>query len=437
MVLSVGFRGTIVKAARKGVDRLDHFRFSLVLLVCLIWSGCLSTSLPNIRERSRVLSAPCNAIESYIDWEDRIETLRYLFQAFSAGCDDTVISYGTLAQEHYKYKTVRVLKETGNIFVPDGTFIEYVLESYERGFLNVLLAAGYYHQRDFDSAKVELRRLDHEIFTPLYNYGTDPVNLLFSAVFWELLGKMDEAWVDWSRLQDQDGHEEPVRQFAARRLAQLESLDGLTPRWQVYAIGNFPGVDWNIEFNDVSTGYFSVSARQPFLPGCHSNTGVRISTHSWFEKIAMRHDSGYHPLLHAQSWLRLPVGVVYGITTFTAGASIMVGGCYLDMAGKGDGSLCKLSINGGMALIRKSPEVLRYALQPDLRHWDNVPAGFLFTTSPELTNESCFKDLSPSDQDAIRPLSPGLQSQPYPAGDDSGSVKISGKNNQSAPTYLG
>lgn len=335
---------------------------------------------------------------SQVDWEDRISTLRYLFQAFSAGCDDLVISYGALAQEQYKYKTFRVLKEISNIFLPDGTLIDYVLESYERGFLTVLLAASYYHQRDVGASEVELRRLDHEIFTPLYNYGEDPVNLLFSAVFWELLGKPDEARVDWIRLQDQEGQDEAVRTFASRRLAQLDGHEEISTQWQVYAIGNFPGVDWNIEFKNVSTGYFSVRAQQPFSPGCASESGVRISTHSWFQKIAMRHNSGYHPLLHAQSWLRLPVGVVYGISTFTAGASIVVGGCYLDMAGKGDGSLCKLSIKGGMALIRKSPEVLQDVLRPDLRHWDNVPAGFLFTTAPDLTTESCYKDSPPTEQ---------------------------------------
>jgi hypothetical protein len=120
---------------------------------------------------------------------------------------------------------------------------------------------------------------------------------------------------------------------------------------------------------------------------------VRISTHSWFQKIAVRHDSGYHPLLHAQSWLRLPVGVVYSIITFSAGAGIMVGGCFVDMAAKGDGSLCKVSIQGGMAVMQESPHVLRYALRPDLRHWDTVPSNFLFTLAPDLKDEPCWRNV--------------------------------------------
>ena len=125
----------------------------------------------------------------------------------------------------------------------------------------------------------------------------------------------------------------------------------------------------------------------------------------------MRHDPGYHPLLHAQSWLRLPVGIVYSISTFTAGASILVGGCYLDMAGEGDGSLCELSLKGGMALIRKSPKVLRHTLRPDLRNWDSVPASFLFTTAPSLQEESCFTDLSYSDKHVTKKFFGSYQSK--------------------------
>ena len=159
-------------------------------------------------------------------------------------------------------------------------------------------------------------------------------------------------------------------------------------------MGSFPGIDWNIDFQDSSTGYFSVKPRHGFLPGCFSESGVRISTHSWFQKIATRHDSGYHPLLHAQSWIRLPVGVVYSIITFSAGAGIMVGGCFVDMAGEGDGSLCKVSIQGGLAVMQESPHVLRYALRPDLRHWDNVPSSFLFTWAPDLKDEPCWRNVS-------------------------------------------
>ena len=370
----------------------------LVVIGGFFWVGCQSTAPLRSQDAHLNTSLSCAQIARQINFEDRINTLRDIYQAFSAGCDETVIIYGTQAQEEYKYKTFRVLKEASNIFLPDGTFIDYVLESYERGFLSVLLAISYYRLHNLDAPQVELRRLDHEIFTPLYNYGADPINLLFSAILWEVLGEPQEARVDWNRLQGQEGQDAVVRSFALFRLGQLDAKEGLSKDWSVYAIGRFPGIDWNIDFQDSSTGYFSVKPRHGFLPGCFSGSGVRISTHSWFQKIAVRHDSGYHPLLHAQSWIRLPVGVVYSIITFSAGAGIMVGGCFADMAAKGDGSLCKVSIRGGMAVMQESPHVLRYALRPDLRHWDNVPSSFLFTWAADLKDEPCWRNVPASYQ---------------------------------------
>jgi len=370
----------------------------LVLIGGFFWVGCQSTAPLRPQDAHVGTSSSCEKFSTHINFSDRINTLRDIYQAFSAGCDNAVIMYGTQAQEHYKYKTFRVFKEASNIFLPDGTFIDYVLESYERGFLSVLVAISYYRLHNLDATQVELRRLDHEIFTPLYNYGADPVNLLFSAILWEVLGEPDEAWVDWNRLQGQEGQDEAVRAFASHRLGQLNGKEGLSKDWSAYAMGSFPGIDWNIEFRDSSTGYFSVNPQYGFLPGCFSESGIRISTNSWFQKIAMRHDQGYHPLLHAQSWLRLPVGVVYSLITFSAGAGIMVGGCFVDMAAEGNGSLCKLSIHGGMALMQESPDVLRYALRPDLRHWDNVPSSFLFTWASDVKDEPCWRNAPPQYQ---------------------------------------
>ncbi len=366
----------------------------LALISCFGWHGCQLGAQTNSQHLHHLTPLPCKELEAHIDLRDRIDTLRTIAQAFSAGCDETVIAYGTQAQSEYRYKTFSVLKETSNIFLPDGTLIDYVLESYERGFLSVLLAMSYYRTHNLEAAKVELRKLDHEIFTPLYNYGADPVNLLFSAVLWEMLGEHHEAWVDWNRLKGQEGLDETIRAFATHRLNQMNAGADGSREWRVYAIGRFPGIDWDVQFRNTTSGYFSVTPQQAFSPGCSSESGVRISTASWFQKIAMRHDPGYHPLLHVQSWIRLPFGVVYSITAFTAGAGITIGGCYVDVAGKGDGTLCRLSVKGGMALMRESPNVLRYTLRPDLRHWDNVPSSFLFTTGPDAQDEPCLTNLS-------------------------------------------
>jgi hypothetical protein len=341
--------------------------------------------------------APCSAIEQQINFPDRIDTLNRLADAFAVRCYNTVIVHGEKARSEFRHKTFSFLKESTNVFIPEGSFIDYVLESYERGYLSLLLAASYANVQKPEEAKVELRLLDHELFTPLYNYGEDPVNLLLSAVLWERVGEVNESRVDWLRLRDLGlmwkGQQEAVRLFAARQVDRIDEGQGFSDPWHVYGIGQFPELTWDLQFFGSSSGYFSVKTNGEFLPACQSDTGVRLSTKSWFDKVAIRHSHGYHPLLNVQAWIRLPIGLTYSLIPLAAGAGVMVGGCMLDAAANGKGGLCQLSVIGGVALMRTAPAVMEGALRPDLRHWEHVPAAFVVTRAlnPEL--EPCLAKL--------------------------------------------
>jgi hypothetical protein len=340
---------------------------------------------------------PCSRIEQHIDLSDRIDTLNRLADAFAERCYDTVIIHGEKARSEFRHKTFSFLKETTNVFIPEGSFIDYVLESYERGYLSLLLAASYANVQKPEEAKVELRQLDHELFTPLYNYGEDPVNLLLSAVLWERVGEVNEARVDWLRLRDLDvmwkGRQDAARVFAARQVARIDEGLGFSEQWHGYGIGRFPELTWDLQFFGSSNGYFSVTANREFLPACQSDTGVRLSTRSWFDKVAIRHSHGYHPLMNVQAWVRLPFGLAYSLIPLATGAGVMVGGCMLDAAANGKGGLCQLSVIGGVALMRTAPAVLEGALRPDLRHWEHVPAAFVVTRSSTPELEPCLPKL--------------------------------------------
>ena len=336
----------------------------------------------------------CLEIEQAIDLSDRIQSLNLLSAASMARCDDLVVKYGAQARSQFRHKAFSVTGEALNVFVPDGTFIEYVLESYERGYLSILLAVSYLRMQKAEEAKVELRGLDHELFAPIYNYGEDPVNLLLSAVLWEQLGEIGEARVDWLRLRDlqlqatKEGG--ALREFARERVNRIDSGEAASLSWRVYGIGTFPEVDWDLQFSNSTSGYFSINPHQPFMASCASATGLRLSTESWFNKLAIRHSHAYHPLLNVQTWVRLPFGVLYSLIPFTAGAGVMVGGCLLDASGGGKGSLCEVSIVGGMALISTAPDVLEGSLRPDLRHWEHIPAAFVVTQASNPSQEPCF-----------------------------------------------
>ena len=340
---------------------------------------------------------PCSVIEHHINLSDRIGTLNRLADAFEERCYDTVILHGEKARLEFRHKTFSLVKETTNVFIPEGSFIDYVLESYERGYLSLLLAASYANVQKPEEAKVELRQLDHELFTPLYNYGEDPVNLVLSAVLWERVGEVNEARVDWLRLRDLSamwkGQEDVVRQFSAQQVDRIDDGQDFSEPWHVYGIRRFPELTWDLQFFGSASGYFSVKASGEFPPACQSDTGVRLSTKSWFEKVAIRHSHGYHPLLNMQAWVRLPIGLTYSLVPLAAGAGIMVGGCVLDAAVKGKGALCQLSVIGGMAVMRTAPDVLEGALQPDLRHWEHVPAAFVVTRASRPEMEPCFPKL--------------------------------------------
>lgn len=360
----------------------------------IILAGCQYATL---NERD---SVGCVELANQITLSDRILTLNLLSDAFSQGCYGTVIDYGAKAHSEFRHKTFSVLKETASMFIPDGTLTDYVLESYERGYLSFLLSASYFKTHKADDAKVELRQLDHELFTPLYNYGEDPINLVLSAVLWEQLGEPGEARVDWLRLRDQVGALRDLnvnlRTFAEFQMDRIDRAQAIQSGWRIYGIGRFPQVDWNLEFLGSSNGYFRVSPKQGFVPACVSETGARISTRNWFQKIATRHNHAYHPLLNMQSWIRLPVGVIYGLVPMTAGAGIVVGGCVADAMlseGRG-GALCQLSIVGGVALMAKGPEVIKGTLQPDLRHWERIPEAFVVTWAADPIQEPCLSGMS-------------------------------------------
>ena len=361
------------------------------LCVVIIFTGCRSGS--NLQTG---VPSQCGLFGEQLEWSHRIKVLNHLSLAFTLGCDQAIIQYAGRAQEEFRHKTFSVSQETASVFLSDGALTEYVLESYERAYLSVLLAASYLRTGHPEKAKVELRRLDHELFAPLYNFGEDPVNVLLSAVLWEVLGEPGDARTDWYRVAEPLGSGllvvNPVLQaFAHEQVARLDQGIQSPLAWQVFGLGRFPEVDWELKFFGSKNGYFAIKPKSSFQPVCVSETGIRISTESWFAKIAHRHDQAYHPLLNIQSWIRLPVGVIYGLVPFSLGAGVAVGGCAgaASLGGRGSGDLCALSILGGAQLMGVAPTVFQNTVRPDLRHWNLVPAAFVITKAPDLESESC------------------------------------------------
>ena len=377
------------------------------LVLSLSILGC------QIKEVQPTFKDECGILRSNVDWSNRIKVLNLLSLAFSQKCDAAVIQYAEQAQSDFRHKAFSFSREMAGVFLSDGVLTEYVLESYERAYLSVLLAASYLRTGHVEDAKVELRRLDHELFAPLYNFGEDPVNLVVSAVLWEVLDEPGDARTDWFRLAETTSssllHVAPALQaFAQEQVIRLDQGGRPTPRWQVYGVGRFPEVDWDFKLFGAPNGYFMIHPKPPFQELCVSETGLRLSTESWFAKIAHRHDHAYHPLLNIQSWIRLPIGVVYGLVPFSLGAGVAVGGCAgaASLGGRGSGDLCALSLLAGANLMQMAPTVFQNTVRPDLRHWELLPAAIVLTQAADLESESCHTDQARLHLLVTRPLAP-------------------------------
>jgi hypothetical protein len=367
--------------------------FFLIIQVCL---GCVN-SKDQHENISRSLAAEdlCSKEKKSVVWEDQIETLNKISRLFYKKCYREVISIAQKALEKYRYKTFSVVDESLEFFIPEGTLSDYVLESYERGYLSFLITISYIHLEDPQGFRAALNRFYHEEVAFLYNHGQDPVNTLLQAVLWD--SYPSEGFSSrpfWLQLSRNNDTLPPLKKFAVQRIIEIDQKKA-PKKWNITAIGQFPKLDWNINFIDSKAGYFEVKTLGSFPKACFDKDTIMIPTTSWFKKIAMRHSRSYHPIVNAKSWIRLPVGIVYGISAIAAGASFMVGGCTLDalLDTRGSGGVfCRVAVEGGIAIMKKSDDVVENALRPDMRHWETIPLAFIIEKSAEKSDHQIDKN---------------------------------------------
>lgn len=354
---------------------------------------------------SPALEDRCVKEKDLINWDDQIGTLNRISRLFQLQCYQEVIKVGGKAREKFRSKTFSIIDESLEFFVPEGTVSDYVLESYERGYLSFLISLSYLHLDNQNDFRVAMNRFYREEIAFLYNHGQDPVNTLLQAVLWDNYPREGfSSRPFWLKLSQDPDVLPSLTKFARLRIAEIDQKKTPAP-WSIAAVGRFPRLDWNMKFIDSKSGYFEVKTSTPFPQGCVDEGTVLIPTTSWFKKIAMRHSRSYHPLVNAKSWIRLPVGILYGISTITAGASVIVGGCALDGAidpkGSG-GALCRISIEGGLAIMGTSDDVVEATLRPDLRHWETVPAAFVLVQD-QKKSEQCLKAMDKLEKQKLLP----------------------------------
>ena len=404
---------------------LNPLSIAAVSLIVLALSSC--TTLPESLEiqASKNASRQCRDLVRDIPSTDAIATLDRFSDLVAAQCHREAITLGRWIRDHYREKNYSVARETASILIPEDVMTEYVLESYERAYLSFMLALEEMEIGHTDDAKVELRRDYREGKAFIYNFGDDPVNAMLVAALWESLDEPSTARSFWKRAGELNKDGSGLQIFAER---QIERIDrGEIVHWHAVPTGQMPELDWASKLSaETGPSFYRVTPTKALPTTCTSDTGALITTSPWIDKISLRHNADYHPFLNAKTWVRLPIGILYGITTFSAGTAIAVGGCTAGIgigskigdnrgAGEVAGGICRASLEVGVALASQASDVTSFAIRPDLRHWKKVPAAFLLTTKDEIREDSCSsqasfldKSLSNTEAQALSPKEPFL-----------------------------
>ena len=365
------------------MNRLTRSLFILSLAYVAMWSSCVTTQQATKPDN-------CAAIVREFDWEQPISTLNQISDLYYHQCYNETITFANEAKARYGHKTFSFSKESLEFFSAEGTFTDYVLESYERGYLSFLISASYVRLNQSKEASVELNKFYNEETALTYNHGQDPVNALIQAAMWDnvhMEGFSSRPFWQW--LVNAEKTDAKTRAFATRRLVQIDNKEP-KKSWQIWEVGSFPNLEWSTQFAGSKNGYFAITPSTPFPKTCsNAKDTLVLPTTSWFQKIAARHSHGYHPLVNIKSWVRLPIGLIYGVTTFSAGAGIMVGGCAIDVGMKGSGNLCKASIEGGAFTMGKSRDAVDYTIKPDLRHWESLPEAIMIAPADASPTTDC------------------------------------------------
>jgi hypothetical protein len=360
------------------------------VLISLLAVACASK--PKALKMSRSTNEGCQNNLEHAPLEDVLKTLGFISELYDQKCFREVIALGDFVRAHSRDKFYHVVNETLEFVTPEGTFTEYVLESYERSYLSFLMASSYEQLASKDGAQVELRKAYQEGQALLYNYGDDPVNLVLQAAVWENSRTSGDSRPLWKKVTELAGSNLALKTFAEKRIQEIDSGRKPVKPWKVYAIGLFPGLDWETSMTKSSGSYFVVKPKSSFPVTCGSDESLLLSTEAWAQKISHKYDQDYHPLLHLQTWTRLPVGLTMGALTAVSGAGVAVAGCGADFALTKDAHshpLCEASLAFGGKIIGETGNVTGYVLRPDLRYWSQLPSAFWITQDEKSAEDFC------------------------------------------------
>lgn len=328
------------------------------------------------------------------------EQLDLVSDLFNEECYTEVIELGQHLRKFQRDKFYHIANETAEVFAPEGSFTEYVMESHERSYLTILIALSYLHRGQENSAQVELRKSYEESKAELYNFGDDPVISFLLAALWDRWDPQI-ARPFWKVLSETTGLDKDLQMFSSRRVQSIDAAASSRVAWKISGYGQIPDVEWSTQILQISSGPYKMTPRDFFPPLCVGPKSLSFPTKSWLEKLNYRYHSDYHPLLLAKSLVRLPIGLTYGALGISGGVALGVSGCIAGAKVESK-ELCNASVAVAGKLISSSVDFVGYTLKPDLRRWRKLPSLFLLEREPlDAEPDLCQQKLS-SSKPAVR-----------------------------------
>ncbi|HYX39073.1 MAG TPA: hypothetical protein VE954_38710 [Oligoflexus sp.] len=144
---------------------MKRCRVLLMAVSCLL-ASCVTSDQSEALPPQGALR--CAYLAETMDWKQEISVLNRISDLFHNECFEETIKIASKGRERFRYKHYSVTKEAAEFFLAEGSVTDYVLESYERGYLSFLTAASFIRLKQKNAASVELNRFYNEEVASLY-----------------------------------------------------------------------------------------------------------------------------------------------------------------------------------------------------------------------------------------------------------------------------
>ncbi|HRO68362.1 MAG TPA: hypothetical protein PL182_12405, partial [Pseudobdellovibrionaceae bacterium] len=357
------------------------------IFVLVVLTSCAGRSPKNL-PLMEPTSSSCQVSWMSLDEKPVPALLRGVNSLYQEGCDNEVMGLGRLILERSRDKVYSISREASEFFLSDGVSTDYVLEGYERVYLSLLMSMSALRSGRPSLAEMHLRKAGEDQRAQIANPTDDPVLTALQATLWENLGQASNARPYWKRLREKRSASGGLRAFADAQIKRLDR-DKAPTSWIIsVSPQRMPAPRWKSTRFSFEGQIYDFQPDRSFVPACEAPAGsaALMATESWFQELRNRHSIDRRPLTMAKGLTRGAIGVTFAATVGAAGVGLAVLGCGSE---RGSQAACEASLKMAFALASLGFTLTESYLEPDVRHWENLPGGFYLSRGTPPAEGAC------------------------------------------------